>query len=193
MRVIAGRFRSRKLKSVAGVSVRPTPDRLRESLFSILARRIEGVIFIDAYAGSGAVGIEALSRGAKHVFLIERNAQALAVIRENLDSLDIKKEVTVLRGRAASLFADHPADIAFLDPPYDKITEYRDSLLALSEIRCPCAIAQHPSRLTLDSAYGILSKTRVVKQGDNSLSFFEPVEYIGNSLLANTRTPPLRS
>jgi 16S rRNA (guanine966-N2)-methyltransferase len=204
MRVIAGRFRSRKLKTVPGLAVRPTPDRLRETLFSILSPRIDGAIFIDAYAGSGAVGIEALSRGAKHVFLIERNAQALSVIRENLDSLDITNEVTVLRGRAASLLADHPADIVFLDPPYEKTNEYRESLLALSRarsgadsqsaasrivgthassetyeksglshIRCPYAIAQHASRLTLDSAYENLSKTRVLKQGDNSLSFFE--------------------
>lgn len=176
MRVIAGRFRSRPLKSVPGLAVRPTPDRLRESLFSILSPRIAGAIFIDAYAGSGAVGIEALSRGAKHVFLIERNAQALSVIRENLDSLDINNEVTVLRGRAASLLAERRADIVFLDPPYDKISEYHESLLALSQIGCPYAIAQHASRLILDSAYGSLSKTRVLKQGDNSLSFFEPLE-----------------
>jgi 16S rRNA (guanine966-N2)-methyltransferase len=175
MRVIAGRFRSRKLKSVPGLAVRPTPDRLRESLFSILATRIEGAVFLDAYAGSGAVGIEALSRGAKHVFLIERNAQALAVIRENLDSLDINKEVTVLRGRAVSLLADHPADIVFLDPPYDKPGEYHESLLVLSQTPCPYVIAQHASRVTLDSPYGDLSKTRVLKQGDNSLSFFEPL------------------
>ena len=174
MRVIAGRFRSRKLKSVPGLAVRPTPDRLRESLFSILAPRIDGAVFVDAYAGSGAVGIEALSRGAKHVFLIERNAQALSVISENLDSLQITGEVTVLRGRASSLLAKHPADIVFLDPPYDNVDEYRDALLALSQVSCPYAIAQHTSRLTLDPAYGNLSKTRVLKQGDNSLSFFEP-------------------
>lgn len=176
MRVVAGRFRSRKLKSVPGLAVRPTPDRLRESLFSILTPRIAGAIFIDAYAGSGAVGIEALSRGAKHVFLIERSAQALAVIRENLDSLDIGKEVTVLRGRAAVLLARHPAGIVFLDPPYEQVNEYRESLLALSENGCPIAIAQHPSRLTLDRAYGNLSKMRVLRQGDNSLSFFEPLK-----------------
>lgn len=174
MRVIAGRFRGRKLKSVPGLAVRPTPDRLRESLFSILAPRIEGAVFVDAYAGGGAVGIEALSRGAKHVFLIERSAQALSVIRENLDSLQISKEVTVLRGRAASLLANHPADIVFLDPPYDKVNEYRDALLVVSHIGCRYTIAQHPSRITLDDSYGTISKTRVLKQGDNSLSFFEP-------------------
>ena len=81
MRVIAGRFRSRLLKSVPGLNVRPTPDRLREALFNVLAPRIQGAVFLDAYAGSGAVGIEALSRGAKHAILIERNTQALSVMR----------------------------------------------------------------------------------------------------------------
>lgn len=173
MRVIAGEFRSRKLKSVPGLAVRPTPDRLRESLFSVLTPRLGSAIFIDAYAGSGAVGIEALSRGAKHVVLIERNAGAVSVIRENLDALGILERVTVLRGKAAPLLRDQKADIAFIDPPYDVPTEYPDSLLALSEARCRYAIAQHTSRLTLDEQYGDLEKKRVLKQGDNSLSFFE--------------------
>ena len=80
MRVIAGEFRSRKLKSLPGMDTRPTPDRLRESLFSILQPRIEGSVFIDAYAGTGAVGIEALSRGAARVVFLERNAAAVRVI-----------------------------------------------------------------------------------------------------------------
>lgn len=175
MRVIAGEFRSRKLKSVAGLAVRPTPDRLRESLFSVLAPRLGGAVFIDAYAGSGAVGIEALSRGAKHIVLIERNAQALAVIRENVDALGIRERVTVLRGKAAPLLRVQKADIAFIDPPYEVVTDYRDALLALSEAQSPYAIAQHTSRLTLDEQYGDLKKHRVLKQGDNSLSFFEPL------------------
>jgi 16S rRNA (guanine966-N2)-methyltransferase len=173
MRVIAGRFRSRKLKSVPGLAVRPTPDRLRESLFSILAPRIEEKIFLDAYAGSGAVGIEALSRGAKHVIFVERTAQALEVIRENLASLGISQEVTVLRGNAALLLRDQRADIAFIDPPYDSPKDYSASLTALSETACPLVIAQHSSRLKLEEFCGRLHRTRIVKQGDNSLSFYE--------------------
>ena len=84
MRVIAGEFRSRRLKSIPGAATRPTPDRLRETLFDILAPRIEGATFLDAYAGTGAVGIEALSRGAAHAFFLERNRAALEAIRENL-------------------------------------------------------------------------------------------------------------
>ena len=172
MRIIAGRFRSRKLKTVPGLAVRPTPDRLRESLFSILGSRVDGAVFIDAYAGSGAVGLEALSRGAKQVFLIERSAQALAVIRENLLSLGAEDLVTILRGRAANLLSDHPADIVFLDPPYDQLNEYTNSLAALSTAHCPYVIAQHSSRLTLQESYGGLRKRRTLKQGDNSLSFY---------------------
>lgn len=170
--MIAGRFRSRRLKSVPGLAVRPTPDRLRESLFSVLAPRLQGSVFLDAYAGSGAVGIEALSRGARHVLLMERNAQALAIIRENLSSLGIKDEVTVVRGRAASLIASYKADIAFLDPPYEQVQEYRDCLSALAAGDTSLAIAQHASRVVLEDNYGSLRKTRVLKQGDNSLSFF---------------------
>jgi 16S rRNA (guanine(966)-N(2))-methyltransferase RsmD len=174
MRVIGGEFRRRILKSVPGLDIRPTPDRLRESLFSILTPRIEGTVFMDAYAGSGAVGIEALSRGAKHVILIERNPAALVVIRENLASLGITNRVSVLRGKASLLLPDHPAGIAFIDPPYEQVNEYQNSLLALAALRCPLVIAQHASRFQLEETYGDLMRSRVLKQGDNSLSFYEP-------------------
>ncbi len=177
MRIIAGQFRSRKLKSVPGLAVRPTPDRLRESLFSILGSRVEGAVFIDAYAGSGAVGLEALSRGAKQVFLIERSPRALAIIRDNVESLGVGGSVTVLRGRAANLLSEHRADLVFLDPPYDQLQEYTGSLAALAIAQCPYAVAQHSSRVTLEGSYGGLRKWRTLRQGDNILSFYsyEPV------------------
>jgi len=172
MRVIAGEYRSRKLKSVPGLDVRPTPDRLREALFNVLALRIAGSVFLDAYAGSGAVGIEALSRGASRVILIERKHAAIEVIRENLAALGIGREISVVRGQASVLLANYPADIAFIDPPYELEAEYSDSLNALAGTPCELAIAQHASRLTLAEEYGRLHKTRVLKQGDNSLSFY---------------------
>jgi 16S rRNA (guanine966-N2)-methyltransferase len=173
MRVIAGRFRSRRLKSVPGLSVRPTPDRLREALFNVLAPRLSGTTFLDAYAGSGAVGIEALSRGAKHAILIERSAKALAVLRENLSALGLKDEATVVRGSAAALLHNYPCDIAFVDPPYDQENEYADSLNALATTQAKLVIAQHPLRMLLAENYGRLNKLRVLRQGDNSLSFYE--------------------
>ena len=156
------------------MNVRPTPDRLRETLFNVLATRIEGSIFLDAYAGTGAVGIEALSRGAKQVILIERRADALEVLRENLRALKIGPEATVLRGSALVHLPKLQCDIAFIDPPYEMTNEYTRSLLALNTTGCRLGIAQHPSKLTLEDVYGPFRKTRVLKQGDNSLSFFEP-------------------
>ena len=177
MRVIAGRFRSRPLKSVPGLQVRPTPDRLREALFNVLAPRISGTTFLDAYAGSGSVGIEALSRGAAHVILIERNPQALLVARDNLRSLKIESEVTLVRGKATVLIPNYKPDIAFIDPPYDQEKEYTESLTTLAQLACGLVIAQHPSKLMLEPHYGtpevgVIEKYRVLKQGDNSLSFY---------------------
>ena len=174
MRIIAGEYRSRKLKSVPGLDVRPTPDRLREALFNVLTPRIDGVVFLDAYAGSGAVGIEALSRGARRVILIERKHNALEVIRENLASLGIgKAQATVVQGQAGLLLGHYSADIVFIDPPYELEAEYTESLQRLADTPCELAIAQHASRLTLAEEYGRFRKIRVLKQGDNSLSFYE--------------------
>ncbi len=177
MRIIAGRYRSRKLKTVPSFLVRPTPDRLREAMFSILMPRIEGSVFFDIYAGSGAIGIEALSRGATHVVLIEKSAQAVAIIRDNLQALGAEAETTVVRGSAAAvlpqLLPAHKPDLVFLDPPYDRTAEYAQTLTILGEAGSPYAIAQHPSRLDLEEEYGHLRRFRILKQGDNSLSFYQ--------------------
>ncbi len=173
MRIIAGEYRHRKIKTLPGLDVRPTPDRMREALFNILTPRIAATIFLDAYAGSGAVGLEAISRGAKRAVLIERKGAAIEVIRENIARLGISKDaVSVVRGQASVLLGNYPADIAFIDPPYEIENEYTLSLTALAQTPCELAIAQHASRLTLAEEYGRLKKTRVVKQGDNSLSFY---------------------
>lgn len=169
MRVIAGEFRSRKLASVPGLAVRPTPDRLRESLFSILAPIIEGAVFVDAYAGSGSVGIEAISRGAARCIFIERNSAALDVLRGNLTSLGIQSRANVIRGKAAQVLASCNADIAFLDPPYTEPDEYA---AAIPAAHAAMVIAQHPSKMELAPNYGQLHRYRVLKQGDNSLSFY---------------------
>jgi 16S rRNA (guanine966-N2)-methyltransferase len=173
MRIIAGRFRSRLLKAVPGLAVRPTPDRLREAMFNVLSGELDGRTFLDAYAGSGAVGLEALSRGARHVILIEKSPAALAVIRANVQALGVQAEVTVARGSAARLLESLTAEIAFVDPPYEQVTEYGTSLLALSKTGCELVVAQHPSRLTLEETYGKLQRQRVLRQGDNSLSFYK--------------------
>lgn len=175
MRVIAGQFRSRRLKSVPGLDTRPTPDRLRESLFSILAPRIEGCVFVDAYAGTGAVGIEALSRGAERVVFIEKNREAIAVLRENLVSLGVTAAANVIAAKAARAVGQYPGDIVFLDPPYEAEKEYSACLEALGETSTPLVIAQHSRKFDPGDEAGRLRRTRVVRQGDNALSFYEPV------------------
>ena len=173
MRVIGGEFRSRVLKSLPGVEVRPTPDRMRESLFSILAPRMGGAIFLDLYAGTGAVAIEALSRGAERAIFVEHNLAAVEVIRANLKSLRLDQQASVWHGRAASVIPKiETADIAFLDPPYPLEHEYERAMLALADEPPGLVIVQHSSRFALQEHYGRLKRTRVVKQGDNSLSFF---------------------
>ena len=174
MRVIAGEFRSRLLKSPAGLDVRPTPDRLRESLFNILAPSLEGRIFADLYAGSGAVGIEALSRGASHAIFVERNHAALKVIRENLKSLGLEGRARVYEERVLKVLLRITADIVFLDPPYPLEQEYPAALALLSDRAAELVIAQHPPRVKLAEAYGGLQRVRHLQQGDNELSFFAP-------------------
>jgi 16S rRNA (guanine966-N2)-methyltransferase len=172
MRVIAGEFRSRRLKSIPGDTTRPTPDRLRETLFDILAPRIEGAVFLDAYAGTGAVGIEALSRGARHAIFLEKDRVAVETIRDNLATLKVERRATVVKGPVLLTLGRSPAEIVFLDPPYSQERDYTAALELLSESSPELVIAQHSIRLALADSYGALQRFRVVKQGDNALSFF---------------------
>lgn len=173
MRVIAGELRSRRVKGVPGQATRPTPDRLRETLFDILARRIEGATFLDGYAGTGAVGIEALSRGARHAYFLERNRTALAVLRENLAALGLEARATVVPGRVLLTMPQCRADLVFLDPPYDKEREYAAALEALSETPPALLVVQHSVRMKLPEGTTTLHAVRTVRQGDNVLTFFE--------------------
>ena len=105
--------------------------------------------------------------------LIERNPVAVSTIRENLTSLGVVSEATVVRGNALTNLAKHDADIVFIDPPYAQVRDYAASLEILQQMQCPLVIAQHPSRLTLPETSGPLRTTRVLRQGDNSLTFYE--------------------
>jgi 16S rRNA (guanine(966)-N(2))-methyltransferase RsmD len=166
------------------MQTRPTSDRLRETLFNILASRMEGCRFVDLYAGTGAVGIEALSRGAAHVWFAENAAPALAAMRANLAALKIERGFTVEdRGVGAALQRlgklAQPADVVFLDPPYEAEAEYTETLGFLGSARGRqmlavdgLVIAEHSSKVKLAERYGTLQQTRVVKQGDASLTFF---------------------
>ena len=173
MRVIGGEFRSRRLQSLPGADVRPTPDRMRQTLFDILSPEITGAVFVDAYAGTGAVGIEALSRGARHVIFIEKSREAVDLIRSNLESLKAESRARIIQG-SASLYLDKlDADIVFLDPPYPKEREYTASFEALEAKPPELVIVQHSVRFALAEEQGPFHRTRIVKQGDNALSFFK--------------------
>ena len=121
MRVVGGRLGGRRLRAVPGRETRPTSDRVREALFGILGQRVEGARVLDLFAGTGALAIEALSRGAASAVLVEQAAPAVAVIRANLDTLDLNDKVTVRRTRAEAYLRgqrDGPFDVVLLDPPY---------------------------------------------------------------------------
>jgi 16S rRNA (guanine(966)-N(2))-methyltransferase RsmD len=174
MRVIAGEFRSRKLKSLPGTEIRPTPDRLRESLFNILAPRIEGAVFVDAYAGTGAVGIEAVSRGAAKAVFLEKRREAAQLIRENIVSLGIEDRCQVVQGPVELYLPRYASGIVFVDPPYTKPREYEAVMAVLGDAAPGLAIVQHDARQRLAERYGKLARTRIVRQGDNTLSFYQP-------------------
>jgi 16S rRNA (guanine966-N2)-methyltransferase len=172
MRVIGGELRSRVLKSAPGLDTRPTPDRLRETLFNILSPRIEDTVFVDAYAGTGAVGIEALSRGARSAVFIERAKPAIAVLRDNLHTLGLENRSRVVQGKATLWLDKFPADIVFLDPPYELQREYEASLELLGAAPPPLVIVQHSVRFEPATEYGTLRAYRMLRQGDNALTFF---------------------
>ncbi len=176
MRVIAGEFRSRALKSPQGLETRPTPDRLRESLFNILAPRIEGATFVDAYAGCGSVGIEAVSRGAARVTFIERSRPCVAILKENLNSLRIGTDRATLIHGNVSTYIDVKADIYFLDPPYERPGEYDVCLGILGDHGPAIVIAQHSFKQELPEECRKLRRYRQVKQGDNILSMYETID-----------------
>lgn len=184
MRVIAGTYRSRSLVAPRGLQTRPTSDRLRETLFNILASRVEGSRFVDLYAGTGAVGIEALSRGATQVWFAENAEPALASLRQNLAALKISRGFTLdNRGVGGMLQRlsklPLPVDLVYLDPPYEAEDEYTGTLNFFGSARgrailAPDAlvIAEHSSKSKLASRYGGLEHTRLSKQGDAAFSFF---------------------
>jgi 16S rRNA (guanine966-N2)-methyltransferase len=186
MRVIAGKYRSRLLKSLKGTALRPTSDRLRETLFNVLGPNVTGSRFLDIFAGTGAVGIEAISRGATEVVFIENHAAAAVLIRRNLESLAITTGTQIFpldALRALEKLATRhkptvaPFHFVYVDPPYIKQDEYTRVLGFLGSApflsQGSLVIAEHRRTLELPQHFGRLTQTRILRQGDASLSFFE--------------------
>ena len=181
MRIIAGQYRSRKLVAPAGSQTRPTSDRLRETLFNVVSATVAESVWLDLFAGSGAVGIEALSRGARMVYFVEDNARAAKTIRANLSSLSIVEgyeiqERDVLQALRALDAAVVTCDFCFLDPPYAHEGAYEQTLGFLSQSRLlapkSIVIAEHDKHSDLLDRYGALERFRKLRQGDAVLSFY---------------------
>jgi 16S rRNA (guanine966-N2)-methyltransferase len=195
MRVIAGTYRSRKLRTLHGLALRPSSDRLRETLFNVLGPEIEDAVFVDLFAGSGAVGIEALSRGARRAIFAEKHRAAAALLRANLESLGIpvagpRDDVNKSFGGTAEIFAQDAcaaierlaargtkADFVFADPPYADATAYEDVIEVLGESQLLAAgsrlILEHERRRELPAIAGQLERVRVLEQGTAVLSFYD--------------------
>lgn len=183
MRIIAGAYRGLHLATLKGGALRPTSDQLRETLFNVLGLEIEGRTFLDAYAGTGAVGIEAISRGASEVVFIEHHRPAAELIRRNLAALKIEEgfyvmTTTVAKGLERLAQEGSHFDFVFLDPPYEEIREYHHILrqLARSALLLPTSlvIAEHSRHCNLEEQYGTLRRTRLLRRGDSQLGFYRP-------------------
>jgi 16S rRNA (guanine966-N2)-methyltransferase len=195
LRVIAGQYRSRRLQTLRGTALRPSSDRLRETLFNILGTAVEGAVFVDLFAGSGAVGIEALSRGARGAIFVENHAAGAALIARNLASLGIPTAAQVTSGKTFAGSAEilrmdamdalerlgkgnAHIDFVYLDPPYANTRAYQEILEFLGEsellARGGSVIAEHRRKTDLPAIAGHLERARVVEQGDTALSFYRP-------------------
>jgi 16S rRNA (guanine(966)-N(2))-methyltransferase RsmD len=181
MRVIGGKYRGRRLKAIEGLAVRPTSDRLRETLFNILAPQIKGSRFLDLCAGSGAVGIEALSRGASHVTFVDQSRRACSAIQINLDTIGITNEATIINKDAVSALKHLTGkfDVIFFDPPYESDV-YARVLRELGQSDLPArdavVVVEHRAKHPPEQIYGGLEVFRTVKQGESSLALFRRAE-----------------
>lgn len=161
-----------------GTQTRPMLGRMRQRLFDILQGQVEGNVFADLYAGTGSVGIEALSRGAKAVVFVESSARAANLIRHNLETVGAEHQAQLRQAPVSEVIDEFDADIYFLGPPYEAVEEYASTLAALAGQSAQWVIAQHAKQLELAERYGSLRRVRVVKVGSNRLSMFrhEPPE-----------------
>lgn len=186
MRVIAGTLKGRQLKAPTWEGLRPTSDKLRETLFNVLAPRVAGARVLDGYAGTGASGIEALSRGAAHVTFIEQDRRALALIEENLARCAVQSGYAIIRapvGRGLTAVADAaafvPFDIILFDPPYDVppaavLTGVAGAERSLDRLLAPdgLVVVEHARRQPSPETAGRLARTRLLTSGDSALSFY---------------------
>lgn len=182
MRIIAGALKGRRLKAPSWEGLRPTSDRLRETLFNVLAPRVPGSRFLDVYAGTGAVGIEALSRGAHDVTFVEADRRAQALIDENLLRCGVREGYAIIRAaapqaldRLASGPAFEPFDLVYLDPPYDRLpADVLTDIAAIDGLVRPdgLVVMEHARKVVAPEHVGRLTCRRRLPSGDSALAFY---------------------
>ena len=179
MRIIAGRFKGRRLAAVRG-SMRPTADRVREAVFNILGAEVSGARVLDLFAGSGALGIEALSRGAEAAVFVEQHPTALAVLRRNLELCGLTAQTAVLAQPVAAALRGLAAQgrnftLVFCDPPYGQGL-VRDTLERLGEVGLVApgglVAAEHSRRDEPAPEYGALARIQERRYGDTVVTFY---------------------
>jgi 16S rRNA (guanine(966)-N(2))-methyltransferase RsmD len=188
MRVIAGELKGRRLNAPTWGGLRPTSDKLRETLFNVVAPRVPGARVLDLYAGTGAIGIEAISRGAAHVTFVDDDPRALKLIEQNLRHCGITDRYAIIRFRFAPRqqhadhrrragetppLADGSYDLAVLDPPYDE-PDLTASIAAAEPLIAPdgVIVLEHASRRAVPDTVGRLGRTRELLSGDSALAFY---------------------
>jgi 16S rRNA (guanine966-N2)-methyltransferase len=182
LRIVAGVLKGRRLDSPTWPGLRPTSDRLRETLFNILGLSLTGARVLDAFAGTGAVGLEAWSRGAAHVTFVERDPRALALIARNVARCGVTERYAIIPMDLVDLVRSGPQafrtvfDLIFLDPPYE--TNPAAALSAVAPTLAPggLLVVEHAKRMEAPAEIGHLRRAREVTAGDSALGFYRPSE-----------------
>ena len=181
MRIISGKIRGRKIKAVPGFSTRPTSDRLRETIFNIIARQVAGSVVLDLFSGTGAFGIEAISRGAKQVCLIDNSRAAITIINQNLAICNISLQAKILKWDISKNLnclrnLDTAFDLVFMDPPYAKGL-VRPALINLCKSRSlldkALIIIEHNGQETFKEPVPNFFLTDQKRYGKTLVSFFQ--------------------
>ena len=171
MRIIAGELKGRRLKTPKWDGLRPTSDKLRETLFNVISSRVAGARVLDHFAGTGAIGIEAISRGAAHVTFVDADSRALRLIAENLRHCGVEDRYVIIR-TPQSLPAGS-IDLAVLDPPYDE-PDLTAAIAAAEPLIAPggLLVLEHARRRPAPEKVGRLRATRDLVSGDSALAFY---------------------
>lgn len=183
MRIISGQYRGRKLDTPLNNDIRPTSEMVKEALFSILMNNIYGSVFVDMFSGTGAVGLEAASRGAKRVYLIDRSRDSHGIIKRNINTVRCKENTKLIPYdyKAAMGNISEKADIIFADPPYmegynEEILEFVAKGNFLNEDGI--LVIEHSSKLDLPEKSGNLVIYKKKKYGKKSMSFYKAKNHI---------------